>query len=76
MEPLTRAKKEKEMLKRGISSIDFRLSLNSDKSRCVSFLVGGSGVYLHGTLEEMRDFVDSVDSAVADAIAKEDVKNG
>ncbi len=59
------------MLEKGVSSVDFRLSLNSDRSKCANFEVGGASVYLHGTIDEMRAFVDAVDMAVARAEQRE-----
>ncbi len=52
-------------MEKGISTIDFTLGPDSEASRFAYFLVGSSLVYLHGTFDEMRAFVDAVDAAVA-----------
>ncbi len=60
----------------GISEISLRLGSPNKDLRCTSLTVGGSVIYLHGTLDEMRAFVDTVDVAVARAEAEEVQANG
>ncbi len=64
------------MMEKGISSIDFRLSLHIDTSQCAHFEVGGTTVFLHGTLDEMRAFLDAVDVAISEAEEREELSLG